>query len=115
MGKDVLVSFDTADCDPPTAMIDPWVAEWLTPRERTVLSLLAEGQCNKLMAHNIDVAESTVKLYVSSIMRKLGCTNRVQAALIAFCLTNDLRSNLNRLAHKVRLQKSFSDRARPNG
>jgi NarL family two-component system response regulator LiaR len=55
----------------------------LTPREREVLSLIAHGRPNKLIARDLGVSEKTVKTHVSSILGKLGVTDRTQAALYA--------------------------------
>ena len=55
----------------------------LTPREREVLALIGRGMPNKLIARELDVAEKTVKAHVSSILAKLGVTDRTQAALFA--------------------------------
>ena len=55
----------------------------LTPREREILCLLAEGQSNKLIARNLGISDGTVKLHVKAILRKLGIHSRVEAAVIA--------------------------------
>jgi DNA-binding NarL/FixJ family response regulator len=55
----------------------------LTPRERDVLALLAEGATNADIAGGLGMRESTVKAHVSRILVSLGVTNRVQAALLA--------------------------------
>ncbi|HQU15650.1 MAG: two-component system response regulator NarL [Chromatiales bacterium 21-64-14] len=55
----------------------------LTPREREILLLLAEGQSNKMIARNLDISDGTVKLHVKSILRKLGVHSRVEAAVMA--------------------------------
>ncbi|WP_395571929.1 response regulator [Streptomyces sp. BK79] len=55
----------------------------LTPREREVLALLAEGDTNADIAHTLGMRESTVKAHVSRILTALNVTNRVQAALLA--------------------------------
>ena len=57
--------------------------ESLTPRERETLAWLAKGVSNKHIARGLDVAESTVKVHVQSILRKLNLSSRVQAAVYA--------------------------------
>ena len=63
----------------------------LTPRETEILSLLAEGQSNKVIARNLGISDGTVKLHVKAILRKLGIHSRVEAAVIA--VENGLRAN----------------------
>lgn len=55
----------------------------LSPREREILVLVARGQSNKEIARTLDLAESTVKIHVQNILKKLGLTSRVQAAVFA--------------------------------
>ncbi|GAA0682907.1 response regulator transcription factor [Kitasatospora atroaurantiaca] len=55
----------------------------LTAREREVLALLGEGLSNADAGARLHMSEATVKTYVSRILAKLGCENRVQAALLA--------------------------------
>jgi two-component system, NarL family, nitrate/nitrite response regulator NarL len=55
----------------------------LTRRERETLAWLARGVSNKEIARALNLAESTVKVHVQSILRKLGLTSRVQAAIYA--------------------------------
>jgi two-component system nitrate/nitrite response regulator NarL len=55
----------------------------LTPREREILCLLAEGQSNKVIARNLGISDGTVKLHVKAILRKLNVHSRVEAAVIA--------------------------------
>jgi DNA-binding NarL/FixJ family response regulator len=55
----------------------------LSERERDVLALLGEGLSNADAGRRIHMSEATVKTYVSRILAKLRCENRVQAALLA--------------------------------
>ncbi len=57
--------------------------EPLTPREREILRWLARGNSNKLIARNLEVTESTVKVHMQNILRKLNLGSRVQAAVYA--------------------------------
>lgn len=54
-----------------------------SPREREVLLWLARGASNKEIARALDMAESTVKIHVQGILRKLNLSSRVQAAIYA--------------------------------
>lgn len=58
-------------------------AEKLTPREREIIALLARGASNKEIARTLTLAESTVKIHVQGILRKLNLASRVQAAVYA--------------------------------
>jgi len=55
----------------------------LTPREIEVLYLLADGASNSDISSKLYISLSTVKTHISSLMRKLQCTNRTAAAKIA--------------------------------
>ncbi|MCJ2180693.1 LuxR C-terminal-related transcriptional regulator [Novosphingobium album (ex Hu et al. 2023)] len=55
----------------------------LTPRQFDVLSRLADGCPNKVIARQLDMCEATVKIHVKGIMRKLNVSNRTQAAIWA--------------------------------
>ncbi|MFC8718260.1 response regulator [Kitasatospora sp. NPDC057198] len=55
----------------------------LTARERAVVDLLGEGLSNADTGARLHMSEATVKTYVSRILAKLDCENRVQAALLA--------------------------------
>jgi DNA-binding NarL/FixJ family response regulator len=55
----------------------------LTPRELEVLALLCEGKPNKVIAHELDISESTVKVFVGRILRKLHVANRTELAVLA--------------------------------
>ena len=54
----------------------------LTPREREVLRLVADGLSNKQIARQLSVSERTVKFHVASLFRKLGADNRAQAVAL---------------------------------
>lgn len=60
-----------------------WRVAELSGREREVLALLGEGLSNADAGRRLHMSEATVKAYVSRILAKLGCENRVQAALLA--------------------------------
>ena len=70
---------------------EPSPLDNLTPREYQILSLLAEGQSNKVIARNLGISDGTVKLHVKAILRKLNIHSRVQAAVIA--VEQGLREN----------------------
>ena len=53
----------------------------LSTRELDIIKLLREGCSNKLIARNLDIAESTVKVHLKSLLRKLGMKNRTQVAI----------------------------------
>lgn len=55
----------------------------LTAREREIVQCLARGESNKLIARHLEVAESTVKIHVQNILKKLNLTSRVQVAVYA--------------------------------
>jgi DNA-binding NarL/FixJ family response regulator len=61
---------------------DPRLAG-LTPQERKILDLIAEGYTNRQIAENLFLAEKTVKNYVSNLLAKLGMERRTQAATFA--------------------------------
>ncbi len=55
----------------------------LTPRERDIVRIVARGASNKDIARELDLAESTVKIHVRNVLRKLNLTSRVQIAIHA--------------------------------
>lgn len=72
-GGDVLPGGDTG-ADGPT--------EELTPREREVLALLAEGLPNKTIARRLGISDHTVKFHVGAVLGKLGASSRTEAVRI---------------------------------
>ena len=61
---------------------DP-VARHLTPKEEQILELVGRGLTNRQIADQLDLAEKTVKNYVSIVLGKLGAESRTQAAVLA--------------------------------
>ena len=57
--------------------------EELTNRELEILTLLAEGKSNKLIARELNISEGTVKTHVKSILEKLDATSRTEAVAVA--------------------------------
>ena len=55
----------------------------LTQRENDILALLSEGRSNREIAQHLYLSEKTVKAHLAAIFRKLGVTNRTQAAMVA--------------------------------
>ena len=55
----------------------------LTPREREVLAMVAEGLPNKLIARRLEISEKTVKAHLTRIFERIGVSDRTQAALWA--------------------------------
>jgi DNA-binding NarL/FixJ family response regulator len=55
----------------------------LTQREHDILALLSEGRANREIAQHLYLSEKTVKAHLAAIFRKLGVTNRTQAAMMA--------------------------------
>ena len=65
-----------------------------TPTELAVLDRLKLGKANKIIAHELGVSESTVKVHIGRIMKKLKVTNRTQVVSRAYALTVRLSSLL---------------------
>lgn len=59
------------------------LVEALTPREREVLALLAQGMKNKQIAAILNIEWRTVKYHLSNVYVKIGANNRTHAAMLA--------------------------------
>jgi len=70
----------------PQAEEDPLAK--LSPREHEILREIAVGASNKEIARKLDIAETTVKIHVQHILRKLNVSSRVQVAVMAATLKN---------------------------
>ncbi len=81
MGK-LVAAFQSQGAPAPEALPEE-PASPLSPREEDVLREIARGASNKEIARALDIAETTVKIHVQHILRKLGLTSRVQAAVYA--------------------------------
>jgi len=77
---DILFSTDQADASPAP---DGPSATALTARELDVLKALCDGKTNKEIARDLGLREPTIKLHVKTLYRRLGASNRTQAAMIA--------------------------------
>ncbi len=76
----------TARLQEPTPPASPQALDKLSPREREILTLIAKGQSNKQIARELDIAETTVKIHVQHIFKKLDLSSRVQVAVLATSL-----------------------------
>lgn len=57
--------------------------EILTAREKEIIYWITQGESNKGIARKLDIMESTVKVHMQNVLRKLGLTSRVQVAIYA--------------------------------
>jgi DNA-binding NarL/FixJ family response regulator len=80
----------TGGCYVPTSLLaavqvaaEPGERPLLTSRQSDVFRELRQGKSNKIIAHELGMSESTVKVHVRNIMRKMGATNRTQAVFKA--------------------------------
>jgi two-component system nitrate/nitrite response regulator NarL len=67
----------------PEEETSPTWRKGLSPRETQILRCLVGGDSNKVIANRLGTAEQTVKVHLKSLLRKIGATNRTQAAVWA--------------------------------
>ena len=70
-----------AESSPADAELAAKLAQ-LTPQQFRVLMCLADGLLNKQIGHELGLAENTVKVHVTAILKKLECYSRTQAAVL---------------------------------
>jgi DNA-binding NarL/FixJ family response regulator len=80
---------DPDDHVPPT---EPAALAKLPPRERDVLRLIGQGCTNRQIAHQLNLAEGTVKTYVTHLLNRLTLHNRSQLAIFANSITTFLNA-----------------------
>lgn len=68
----------------PGAGVRPAVADLLTPRERDVLALLAEGMTNGQVGRSLHISPKTASVHVSNLMAKLGASGRTEVVALAY-------------------------------
>lgn len=76
----------------PAAHPEPAASEprgLFTPRQSAVLDELQKGKANKIIAYDLNMKESTVKVHIRNIMRKVGATNRTEVAILAYSLNRE--------------------------
>jgi two-component system nitrate/nitrite response regulator NarL len=78
----LVAAYREATTTPAPAPPAPKVAQ-LSPREQEILRGIARGASNKEIARELGIAETTVKIHVQHVLRKLDVSSRVQAAVIA--------------------------------
>lgn len=85
--KMLLESFEEMrTCTEQAAIIGPIALQGFTRRQLEVLQLLRKGRSNKIIAYELHMQESTVKVHVRQIMKKLNAINRTHAAFLALQL-----------------------------
>ncbi len=68
------------------AAVSPADELGLTPREREVLAMVADGRTNRQIAEALFISHKTASVHVSNILAKLGVANRAEAAAAAYRL-----------------------------
>jgi two-component system nitrate/nitrite response regulator NarL len=85
MTDKLVAAYRVAATPPPDAAASAPTSpiEQLSPRERDILRGIARGASNKEIARDLGIAETTGKIHVQHVLRKLGMSSRVQAAVAA--------------------------------
>jgi DNA-binding CsgD family transcriptional regulator len=78
-----LADAETSRGGPLRAAVGPPGKATLSPREREVLALVAEGHSNRAIAEALFVSPNTVKTHVASLLRKHDASSRAQLAALA--------------------------------
>ncbi|MDN5870345.1 MAG: response regulator transcription factor [Nitrococcus sp.] len=73
-------------------LVAPTLLANFSPRQLEVLQLLRQGRSNKVIGSELTMQESTVKVHVREIMKKLKARNRTQAAFLAFQMDDQARA-----------------------
>lgn len=88
MAGDVWFPEQSAETSEDDARLAAQLAQ-LTPQQVRVLMCMADGLLNKQIGYELGLAENTVKVHVTAILRKLECHSRTQAALLVRALEAD--------------------------
>ena len=67
----------------------------MTRRELAVIQAIQQGKSNKLIAYQLNMCESTVKVHVRNIMRKLAAKNRTEVAIKAQSMLNTISATVS--------------------
>ncbi|MBA3348443.1 MAG: helix-turn-helix transcriptional regulator [Actinobacteria bacterium] len=67
----------------------PSLAELFTPQEERVAALMVEGRSNRAIADALVISPETVKTHVARVVRKLGASNRIEAAALYMKIVRD--------------------------
>jgi len=76
-----MASFWTQTPTRPSASASKAIADKLSNRESEILHCLVDGSSNKAIARRLEITESTVKVHMKSLLRKINAANRTQAAI----------------------------------
>ena len=92
-------SLPPENAPPPETENGPLAMTQLTAREIAILERIVRGDSNKHVARFFEITDATVKAHVKAIFRKIGATNRTQAAIWA--LNHGLFESLNGVAENI--------------